>query len=153
MTFGLVAGAHGVLSAQVAVSAPALQVRLADARPLAADELGRLISASAAAIDGRPVRVSDGQSSAPVDATGREVLFLVLSGLVPVKDAGVRRSGTATFRGLSAVATPPRSEIGARQTLWIDIETQLPRRFEFAYEVAGLGDVAYDLEFDPPTTR
>ncbi|MGE3511065.1 MAG: hypothetical protein AB7N65_19510 [Vicinamibacterales bacterium] len=153
VTLWLVASSHGALTAQVAVGDPALQVRLADDRPLTADELGRLVAASAAAIDGRPVRASDGPSSALVDATGREVLFLVLSGLVPVKDAGVRRSGTATLRGLSAVATPPRSEIGARQTLWIDIATQLPKRFEFAYELAGLGDVAYDLEFDRPTTR
>jgi hypothetical protein len=50
-----------------------------------------------------------------------------------------------TLRGLNANATPPMSEIDASQTLWIDVDTFQPRRYEFAYSMPGLGDSAYDL--------
>lgn len=129
--------------------ATTLQRRLAEPAVLRPDELAALIGHTAQAVEGRRLRVTDGTISRPVDERGRQVLFLVLSGTVPLEDVGVRTSDGGRVRGLRAPATPPRSEVGAKQTLWIDIDTLLPRRFEFAYEVPGLGDLAYDLVFDP----
>jgi hypothetical protein len=37
------------------------------------------------------------------------------------------------------------SELDAARTLWIDVETFLPHRFELTYSLPGFGDYAYDL--------
>jgi hypothetical protein len=37
------------------------------------------------------------------------------------------------------------SELDAMQTLWIDIDSLVPRRYEFAYSSPGFGDYAFDL--------
>lgn len=126
----------------------ALRERLVAPSPLAADEVTTLIQMASRAIEGRRLRVSDGVTSNAVDDRGREVLFVVLTGALPIEDVGLRSADGRRQRGLRAPATPPRSEVGAKQTLWIDVATLLPRRFEFAYEVQGLGDIAYDLVFD-----
>ncbi|MBM3773027.1 MAG: hypothetical protein FJW27_17425 [Acidimicrobiia bacterium] len=127
----------------------ALRSRLAEPAALAPDELMALIHHTNQAIEGRRLRVTDGTTSSPVDDRGRDVLFVTLSGTVPVEDIGLQSAPAWRLRGLRAPATPPRSEVGAKQTLWIDIATLLPRRFEFAYEIPGLGDITYDLVFDP----
>ena len=41
------------------------------------------------------------------------------------------------------------SEIDATAILWIDTDTFLPRRYELAYAMSGLGDYAYDLTVAP----
>lgn len=136
-------------AAQDTLPAPAaLRARLAESAVLRPEEIAELINQTSRIIDGRKLRVADGAVSSPVDERGRDVLFVILSGSVPIEDVGVRSTAAGSVRGLRAPATPPRSEVGAKQTLWIDIATLLPRRFEFAYEVAGLGDIAYDLVFD-----
>lgn len=122
--------------------------RLTAPGPLAAPEIAALLSEIGRRIQGRGLRVTDGAAGSPVDDRGREVLFAILTGSLPVEDVGLRPTAAGAVRGLRAPATPPRSEVGAKQTLWIDVETLLPRRFEFAYEVPGLGDLAYDLVFD-----
>lgn len=126
----------------------ALRTRLAEPAVLRPEEVAALINQTSQAIDGRRLRVTDGTTSSAVDERGRDVLFVILSGTVPIEDVGLQLTAAGSVRGLRAPATPPRSEVGAKQTLWIEIATLLPRRFEFAYEVPGLGDVAYDLVFD-----
>lgn len=126
----------------------ALRTRLAETAVLRPEDVAELVNQTVQAVEGRRLHVTDGTTSSPVDERGRDVLFVVLSGTVPIEDVGVRSTAAGPVRGLRAPATPPRSEVGAKQTLWIDIATLLPRRFEFAYEVPGLGDIAYDLVFD-----
>jgi hypothetical protein len=128
--------------------ADALRTRLAESSVLPPEEVAALINQTRQVIEGRRLRVTDGTTSSVVDERGRDVLFVILSGTVPIEDVGVQPTPAGRVRGLRAPATPPRSEVGAKQTLWIDIATLLPRRFEFAYEVPGLGDIAYDLVFD-----
>ena len=41
------------------------------------------------------------------------------------------------------------SEVDATQTLWIDVDTFVPKRYEFQYSMPGFGDYAYDLTFGP----
>lgn len=76
------------------------------------------------------------------------MLLLVLSGTVAVVDVGLKATAAGPVRGLRSPATPPRSEVGANQILWIDVESLLPRRFEFLYDVPGMGDIAYDFIFE-----
>ena len=66
-----------------------------------------------------------------------------------VYDAGPKTEGNATWRGLKAGGTPVHSEVDATQTLWIDVETFEPRRYEFEYSMPGQGDYSYDLSFGP----
>lgn len=125
-----------------------LKTRLTQPAPLGTDDLAALIAESAHVIEGRTLRVSDGTTTAPVDAGSRAVLFVILGGSLPVEDLGLRTTPAGTFRVLRSPATPPRSEIGAKQSLWIDIGSLLPARYEFVYEVPGMGDLVYDLRFD-----
>ena len=127
---------------------PALvRARLADAKPLTTQEIGLAVEAINGAIAQRSLTVIDGPQTAQVDDRTRPMLLLVLSGMVAVADLGLKTTSTGTVRGLRSPATPPRSEVGANQILWIDIDSLVPRRFEFLYDVPGMGDIAYDLVF------
>jgi len=53
------------------------------------------------------------------------------------------------WRGLTTGATPAMSELDAMQTLWIDVDSFVPRRYEFAYSSPGFGDYSYDLMLGP----
>lgn len=126
----------------------AVRARLADVTPLAPDEIGRAVHAVNAAIARRPFKVTDGTQAVAVDEEARAMLLLVLSGTVAVADLGLKAGPGGTVRGLRSPATPPRSEVGANQILWIDVDSLMPRRFEFLYDVPGMGDIAYDLVFE-----
>jgi hypothetical protein len=64
-----------------------------------------------------------------------------------VYDGGLRVDGKKVWRGLKTGATPALSELDATQTLWIDVDSFVPRRYEFEYSSPGFGDYAYDLTF------
>ncbi len=134
--------------AQEVPNPAAVRARLADVTPLTTDEIGVAVEAIRAAVGQRPFRVSDGTHAAAVDDTARAMLLLVLSGSVAVADLGLKTTSAGTVRGLRSPATPPRSEVAANQILWVDVESLLPRRFEFLYDVPGMGDIGYDLLFD-----
>lgn len=133
--------------AQDAQEPGAVRARLRQATPLTVDEIARAVDAINTTIARRPVTVTDGVQSAAVEAPARDLLLLVLSGTVAVADLGLKTGPTGAVRGLRSPATPPRSEVGASQILWIDVESLVPRRFEFLYDVPGMGDIAYDLVF------
>jgi hypothetical protein len=134
--------------AQDAPDPAVVRARLADVTPLSAEEIGHAIEAINATIARRPFKVTDGTQLSLVDDRARDMLLLVLSGTVAVADLGLKTTATGTVRGLRSPATPPRSEVAANQILWIDVESLVPRRFEFLYDVPGMGDIAYDLIFD-----
>lgn len=125
-----------------------VRARLLDAKPLSEEEIGQTVEAVNARLGHRSFSVSDGTQSSQVDDRARAMLLLVLSGTVAVADLGLKATTGGTVRGLRSPATPPRSEVGANQILWIDVESLLPRRFEFLYDVPGMGDIAYDFVFD-----
>lgn len=137
----------GVMLAQDAAVVAEVRSRFAQPQLMTPDEVGRGVAAIRAAMGGRSVVVTDGVSSSPVDERGRDMLFVILSGQVAVADIGLKATPSGTLRGLRSPATPPRSEVAASQILWIDPATLLPTRFEFLYDVPGMGDVAYDLVF------
>jgi hypothetical protein len=98
-------------------------------------------------IAGKSVQVREGAISRTLDNEQRLAVLGVLSDPDAVYDGGLRLEGNATWRGLKAGATPVLSELDATQTLWIDVETFLPRRYEFEYSSPGFGDYAYELTF------
>jgi hypothetical protein len=50
-----------------------------------------------------------------------------------------------TFRVLNAPGRSRDSEVEAARQLWVEVETFLPRRFQFTYAFPGYGDYAFDL--------
>jgi hypothetical protein len=129
-------------------SVEAFRGRLQAVAELSRDDRTRLIAASAQAMSGKTARIKDGPLTQDLDDKSRAGIFAILTGRLPVEDGGLRTTAGGTWRGLRAPATPPQSEVDASETLWIDTETLLTRRFEFTYSLPGFGDAAFDLTFE-----
>ena len=121
------------------------QERLKTSAPLTYPELNQLVGYTLAAIGGRPIRVRQQGAIRTLDAQGRAEVLTVLGGGAPVSDAGLRKADNRTLRGIEGPGTPAHSELDAAQTLWIDVETFLPQRFELTYSLPGFGDYTYDI--------
>jgi hypothetical protein len=119
--------------------------RLRASTTLTPPEVDQLVSYTLAAIGGRPVRIREQGTVRELDAKVRAEVLAVLGGGPAVSDAGLRTADHRTLRGIEGPGTPVRSELDAAQTLWIDIGTFLPHRFELAYSLPGFGDYAYDF--------
>lgn len=130
------------------VSAEAVRSRLARADRLSPEEIAPAIEAITRTIRGRSIKVTDGRETMTLDDGGQAVVLALLSGALPIEDLGLRQTGTGAVRGFRSPATPPRSEIGAKQTLWVDVKTLEPRRFELVYEIPGDDDAAFDIRVE-----
>ena len=119
--------------------------RLQASTPLTHSEINQLISYTLAAIGGRPVRIREQGALRELDAKAGAEVLAVLGGGAPVSDAGLRTADNRTLRGIEGPGTPVQSELDAARTLWIDIDTFLPHRFELTYSLPGFGDYAYDI--------
>jgi hypothetical protein len=119
--------------------------RLQTATPLTHPEIDQLVSYTLAAVGRRPIRIREQGAIRELDAKGRAEVLAVLGSGPPVSDAGRRTADNRTLRGIEGPGTPVHSELDAAQTLWIDIDTFQPHRFELTYSLPGFGDYAYDL--------
>jgi hypothetical protein len=100
-------------------------------------------------VDDRAVRLADGGTSRVLDAEERQGVLEVLTLEAGVFDEGMRREGTKTFRVLNGPARSTNAEIEASQRLWVDADTLLPHRYEFAYAFPGVGeDRVYELTIE-----
>jgi hypothetical protein len=123
--------------------------RLKDPRLLSREEIVRFYDEIGRAIAGKHMRAKQGAVTRDLDERQKAAVLGMLSDPTLVGDRGVRTEDKRTLRGLDAGATPPTSEIDAAQTLWIDVDTFIPIRYEFAYSMPGLGDYAYDIIVEP----
>lgn len=124
------------------------KVRLKTSAPLSRSELTRLMDETNRAMEGRKIRfVSNGVSHEP-DEQERAAVLAVLHGQSSVEDGGVRDGNGATLRGVAGPATPVNSELEAIASVWVDVDTFLPRRYEFSYGQSASGDYAYDITFE-----
>jgi len=121
--------------------------RLESPARLSQDEIARTLEATGRAMAGRTPRVRQGAVTRPLDEKERAQVFDVLADPRGLEDAGIQQIGDATVRGLRAPATSPQSEIEATGTVWLDVTTLLPTRYDFAYAMPGFGDVTLDLTF------
>jgi hypothetical protein len=126
----------------------AVKARLALPDRLSPDDIARTLEAAGRAMAGRVPRVRQGAIARPLDEKERAQVFDVLGDPRGLEDVGLQHVGDATVRGLRVPATSPQSEIEATATVWIDVATLLPRRYDFAYAMPGFGDVTLDLTFD-----
>jgi hypothetical protein len=127
----------------------AFSARLKQEQLLSRDEMVRLYQEIGRALEGKTITVRQGAVTRELNDEERAAVIGLLSVPELVGDRGVRVVDGATLRGVNANATPPTSEIDASQTLWIDVDTFQPRRYEFGYSMPGLGDYAYDLIVTP----
>jgi hypothetical protein len=126
-----------------------LRRRLMAPERLSEVEMGRLMRETVNTLSARPVRVREGDGTRTLDEAARAEVLAVLTGNLSVEDVGLRKEGELMLRGISGPGTPRDSELDAAQTLWIDVQTFLPRRFDLVYSLPGFGDHSYDLVISP----
>ena len=122
-----------------------MRARLKEERRLAPDEIRALFDQIAPGVGDRKVSVKQGAVTRELSPEERTSVLGILSDPGRVYDEGLRREGNSIWRGLTTGATPAMSELDAMQTLWIDVDSFVPRRYEFAYSSPGFGDYAFDL--------
>lgn len=145
----------GVICVLVLASACAgpdspIKARLQSPTKLTQDEIGQTLAGINRAMGGRVPLLRQGAVTRQMDEKERNAVFNVLADPRDLEDMGIRTVDGAARRGLRAPATSPQSEIEAVATVWIDVGTLLPRRYEYAYAMPGFGDFSYDLTFDAP---
>lgn len=123
----------------------AFRARLTEDGPLSSAELARFRDEIAKAIEGRTF-LKQGPVAQPLDAEEQVIVFGMLTEPAGMYDEGLRTEGEKTFRVLNAPGRSTNSEIEAVRRLWVDVETFLPRRFEFAHAFPGHGEYAFDLQ-------
>lgn len=122
-----------------------LRERLKQETRLSDEELGRFCDEVRRTIEGKTFQIKDGQATRELSGEQRAVLFGMLSHRAGLYDEGLRREGGITYRVLNGPGRSNNAEIEAAERLWIDVETFLPLRYQFAYAFPGYGDYAYDL--------
>ena len=128
---------------------PSLRARLKQERRLTPDEVRGLFAQIAPVIAGKQVHVTQGALSRRLEDRERSSVLGMLSDPGEVYDGGLKVDGKNVWRGLKTGGAPVLSELDATQTLWIDVDSFVPRRYEFEYSSPGFGDYAYDLTFVP----
>jgi hypothetical protein len=123
----------------------ALRARLRQEARLSSDELASLREEIARAMTGKAFWIKEGADLHPMDDEQRVVVFGLLHESAGMYDEGLRRDARMTFRVLNAPGRSRDSEVEAARHLWVEVETFLPRRFQFTYAFPGYGDYAFDL--------
>jgi hypothetical protein len=123
----------------------ALRARLTlDAR-LSNQELDGLRREVIRTIAGKRFSIKEGTATRTASLEQQTLLFEMLSEPAGMYDEGLRHDGGAALRVLNAPGRSSNAEIEAAQRLLIDIETLMPRRYQFEYAVSGPDDFAVDL--------
>jgi hypothetical protein len=123
----------------------ALRERIKQDTRLYDEELTRFIDETARSIEGKMVLIKTGNTTAALDVEQRETVLGMLIDRAGVFDEGLRTDNGVVSRVLNAPGVSPSPEIEATRRLLIDVETFLPRRFEFTFFLVDLGNYSYDL--------
>lgn len=122
-----------------------LRARLKQQAVLTDEELGRVVTEVGKSIGDKPVRISQDGVTKELDAAQRDVVLGMFENRVGMYDEGLKDVGGRTVRVLNAPGISQYMEYSATRRIMVDVETFLPRRFEFSYEFQGMGDYAFDL--------
>ena len=123
----------------------ALHSRLAQEAPLSAEEIARVFDEVNRTLEGKTVRIVRGSTPTEMGAADREVVLGMLADRAGVFDEGLRTGGGRRARVFNAPGQSNNPEIEASRRLFVDAESFLPLRFEFAYAFPSPEDYAYDL--------
>jgi uncharacterized tellurite resistance protein B-like protein len=122
----------------------AFRQRLQQDAALSSEELGRFRADIVQAMEGKAF-LQQGPVARELDAEQRATVFGMLTEPAGMFDEGIRREQGVTFRVLNAPGRSTSQEIEASRRLWVDVETFLPRRFEFTHAFQGYDDYSFDL--------
>ena len=122
-----------------------LRTRLRQETQLSADEIARVFEQVQGSLQGRPIRIARGATKTDLGASERDVVLGMLSDRTGVFDEGLRTGGGRRARVFNAPGVSNNPEIEASRRLFVDVETLLPLRFEFAYAYPNPDDYNLDL--------
>jgi hypothetical protein len=122
-----------------------LRERLGRQEPLSAEEIARVLDEVSRTLEGRTVRIVRGSTKSELAAGDREVVLGMLTDRAGVFDEGIRAGGGRSARVFNAPGRSNNPEIEASRRLFVDVETFLPLRFEFAHAFQSPDDYSYDL--------
>jgi hypothetical protein len=123
-----------------------LRNRLKQQAVLTDEEIGRVVAEVNKSLVGKPVRIVQDGAPKEMDAAQRDVVLGMFENRMGMYDEGVKDLNGRTVRVLNAPGISQHMEYSAMRRIMVDVETFLPRRFEFSYEFQGMGDYAFDLE-------
>jgi hypothetical protein len=126
-----------------------LRARLVLESQLSNEELARLRDEVSRTIAGRRFLVKQGDGTRELEPQQQRLLFEMLSEPAGMYDEGLRRETGVAVRVLNAPGRSTNAEIEASQRLFIDVETFLPRRYQFDYAFPSAEDFAVDLAVAP----
>lgn len=126
-----------------------LRARLKQAATLSPEELARTMEEVSRSLEGKKVQVSQDAMTRELDPAQHDVVLGMLKDRAGVYDEGLRTAQGVSVRVLNAPGLSEHLEYSAARRLFVDVETFLPRRFEFFYEVPGMGDYSLDLIVKP----
>ena len=122
-----------------------LLARLAQEGQLSQEEIARVFEQVDQALQHKTIRVVRGATSTALGDAERSVVLGMLGDRAGVFDEGLRSGGGRRARVFNAPGLSNNPEIEATRRLFIDVETFLPLRFEFAYAFPSPDDYALDL--------
>jgi hypothetical protein len=122
-----------------------LRARLAVEEQLSPAEIARVFEQVGQTLEGKTVRVARGATTTDLSAAERDVVLGMLSDRAGVFDEGLRSGGGRRARVFNAPGISNNPEIEASRRLFVDVETFLPLRFEFAYAFPSPDDYTLDL--------
>ena len=140
--------ALGLLTACRASEDPAraaFRTRLKQDARLTPDELRRFAAEAGQAVGQKTLKVSKGGIVQVAEKDQRLAILGVLADPGDAYEADIRKDGATVLRGIASNITPALAEIDTIQTLWIDVDTFLPRRYEVTHSVPGFDDASYEL--------
>lgn len=143
-----VAGVCAILSSCASPEDPAraaLRDRLRQEAALTPDELDRLRVEVTKTMASSVFQVREAERTRALDGEQQAVVFGMLSEPAGMFDEGLHEDPDGTFRVLNAPAASPSSEIDAARRLWIDVDTLLPRRFEYTYGFSHPENYTYEI--------
>lgn len=123
-----------------------LRARLKQTAVLSEQDLAGMLDEVSRSVGEKPVQFTRDAASGELTKEQRDVVLGMLTNRQGVFDEGLRASGGTTMRVINAPGLSLHPEYSASRRLLVDVETFLPRRFEFSYEFEGMGDYALELE-------
>jgi hypothetical protein len=122
-----------------------LRARLAQEGQLSQEEIARVFEQVGQAIQHKTIRVARGTTSTALGDAERSVVLGMLGDRAGVFDEGLRSGGGRRARVFNAPGLSNNPEIEATRRWFVDAETFLPLRFEFAYAFPSPDDYTLDL--------
>src|SRR5262249_31248102 len=105
----------------------AMRARLKQDTRLTPDEIRTFFDQIGPVIAGKKLTVKEGALTRALDEEQRTSVLGMLSDPGAVYDSGPRVEGKSVWRGLKTGGTMPLAELDATQTLWVDVDSFLPR--------------------------